>query len=326
MSDGRRRPARTPAKGKPWPKMVRDAALELLRKGATLPEAMAGLEERFEFRPSPPARSALAKWAKVAGVTVNVTPANRRDTSRALEARLERMAAERDALSELLIGDLARPAADALARRLARSATDEELLVAARDKWADALRLEAMAADFNPEEVKAARRATRQAMLEVRIAEVNLIGDEVAGVAGVGRPGIGHDDGPGQGVARRPGRVGVAADDVDADGGGLGLGALEEGQELEVETEPAGAAAVDVLADAGALEKHALAGVVGADDGLAGAPATRHGAGQGVDGADRAPLLDDLAAVVEAEGGRAHRARTGGRQSNGSASPAGTGE
>lgn len=125
----------------------------------------------------------VRRWAKLAGVDTGAVAANRdttaEQTSAATAARLAKAAANRAELLDLIRGDITLTSAKLIARRLARAAADEELVELARQRWKDALLVEAQASDFGPEAVKDARVATARAKVDVMVAEASTpdVGD-----------------------------------------------------------------------------------------------------------------------------------------------------
>lgn len=180
------RKIRTPANGKPWPKAVVKRALELLEETRNATEARRRLADELVFEPHPPARSTLVAWAKRGSIALDVTPGKTRDTTAATEARLERLAQGRDALSELLLDKLSKPAAALLMRRLETAVDAEELVDVARERWADSMKLEAQVRqDFGPksDELKSARRATYDARVDLELAKEGTL--EVRDLVGI---------------------------------------------------------------------------------------------------------------------------------------------
>lgn len=166
-----------PAPGHPWPNDVKQRALTLLREhgNATLARR-ALLAELGEG--NAPSRSTLLGWAQAAGIPLRsaLPPTERpvdteRDTGPATAMRTELDAIRRLDLSRLLRDQLARPAAELIARRLANAPEDEELVETCRRSYLDAARMERHAEEFGQDEVRAARRRTHTALLDLKVAE-----------------------------------------------------------------------------------------------------------------------------------------------------------
>lgn len=156
----------------PYPDEARLAALSALTdNGVSLDAAAKVVEDLCGRRPS---RGTVSAWAKAAGLDVAAL-ARQRDpglqTADARTAKAARAAKERDELIELVRGPISLATARLLAGRLERVAADEELVATARARWADALAVEAQAADFGPEAVKAAKVASGRAKVDVLVAE-----------------------------------------------------------------------------------------------------------------------------------------------------------
>lgn len=156
----------------PYPEEARLAALSALTDdGASLDEAAAVVEALVGRRPS---RGTVSAWAKAAGIDVGAI-ARQRDpellTADARAAKAARAHAEREELIELVRGPISLSTAKLLASRLARAAEDDALVAEARKRWHDALLVEAQAADFGPDAVKAAKVASGRAKVDVLVAE-----------------------------------------------------------------------------------------------------------------------------------------------------------
>lgn len=156
----------------PYPEEARLAALSAITDdAASLDEAAAVVEGMTGRRPS---RGTVSSWAKAAGIDVAAI-ARQRDpnlqTSDARTAKAARAAAERDELVELVRGPISLATAKLLASRLARAEEDDALVAEARKRWHDALLVEAQAADFGPDAVKAAKVASGRAKVDVLVAE-----------------------------------------------------------------------------------------------------------------------------------------------------------
>jgi transposase len=119
--------------------------------------------------------STLRGWLAKAGVNPAEVARDRgrheAQTEAATAARLAKHKQQRNELVDLLRESLTLRTASMIAAKLARAEEDEELVKVARDRWRDALAVEAQAADFGPAEQKAARKAAMAAKVDVLIAE-----------------------------------------------------------------------------------------------------------------------------------------------------------
>lgn len=162
MADGRKRP-----RGRIYTDAEKARAIDaFVNGGLSLEEAAATIGA---------SKWSVRSWVKATGVDPGDVARNR-DTSKtqteaATAARLAKSRAAREQLLTTLRERITLPAALLIAERLERAQADEALIVAARDRWRDALLVEAQAADFGPEAVKAAKQATGKAKIDVMIAE-----------------------------------------------------------------------------------------------------------------------------------------------------------
>jgi hypothetical protein len=159
-----------------YPDEVRARALELLAVGTSIAATRRALTDQFG---TSPAGSTLKRWATEAGVDRSVQPRKGGATpAEAQAARLERLAIEREDLSEMLLSKLSRGTADLLARRISRALEAEELVDIAAQRWADCLKLERMAIEeqMGTEAVRDAKRATAAASDDLAVAHRLAIG------------------------------------------------------------------------------------------------------------------------------------------------------
>lgn len=120
-------------------------------------------------------KGTVRDWLRAAGLTgAEIAAARDRSktqTEAATKARLAEATRNRIELLGLYRKDISLTAAKLLARKLARAEADEELVELARQRWKDALIVEAQAADLGPEAVKGARVASMKAKVDVMVAE-----------------------------------------------------------------------------------------------------------------------------------------------------------
>lgn len=153
------------ARGRGWDPAIRQQALDMLAAGASLAETRRTIEADHG---KAPAASTLKRWAAEAGVERAVQPQKGGDPEAALAARLARLQTDREALSEVILDRLTRPAAELIARRL-----EEEVNVvvprvdAARQRLDEAVDLFKGFLDADPADAfrKGALEQVRQARL-----------------------------------------------------------------------------------------------------------------------------------------------------------------
>lgn len=121
-------------------------------------------------------KSTVSRWAKAAGISPDQYGGEgRKQTADATAARMAAVVKDRGELDELLRQGLALPAARVIAQRLQRVEADEELIEVARNRWKDAMAVEAQASDFGPDAVRQASQATAKAKVDVLVAEAGTI-------------------------------------------------------------------------------------------------------------------------------------------------------
>lgn len=159
-----------------YPAAARAAALKaLLEDHASLADAAAIVADLTGHRP---ARATIATWARAAGLDL-ADLAQQRDpakqTAAARAAKAAQDSANRLELVDLLRDGISLAAARLIADRLQRALADEEVVAAARQRWADAVALEAHASDHGPDELAQARQATRHAKADLLVAAAGAL-------------------------------------------------------------------------------------------------------------------------------------------------------
>jgi hypothetical protein len=169
-----------------WPEKVREEALRLVAETKSPAETRRRLEQMFRFEGGPPDARTIRDWRRASSPRQEPE----KKVQEMVEARREQMTKKREELSDLLIGRLSRPAAETIAKRLVEAEQYEDLVARASQRFLDALKAEEVArADFGEEELASARKATRQArlelstVLELRIDVRDLVGVVTRGIA-----------------------------------------------------------------------------------------------------------------------------------------------